>query len=241
MILVASLASFLSGTLRAEDPSPYITVVIVEVIPGKVNEFVAIQKEYSAARKKAGRPARSFWQEARGNTNTFHIVSEAENFAAQDEPADRVMNDTQWANWVNRVTAVTKSRQILTLQALANSYIAPKDGEEPNLVRLNYTTLASRRDRGAYISWLNETYTPTVRKLGMKGRSVYRVRFGGNTNTIVTSLRLNSWSELDEPLVLSALSDSERAKVVEDLNDIHFHDNESYILRYRADMSHDGP
>ena len=54
MLLVASLASFLVGTLTAEEPAPYITAVIVEVIPGKTNEFIALQKELMEAQKKAG-------------------------------------------------------------------------------------------------------------------------------------------------------------------------------------------
>lgn len=138
MLLVASLASFLTGTLTAEDPSPLITVRIIEVVPGKVGEFVDLQRTFTEARKKAGLPGRSVWQEVRGNTNTFHLVTDAENFAEQDASADPVMSDAEWARWINRVTAVTQSRRVLTLQSVADAYIPPKDGEAPNLLRLNW-------------------------------------------------------------------------------------------------------
>jgi hypothetical protein len=238
MLLVASLASFLVGTLTAEEPAPYITAVIVEVIPGKTNEFIALQKELMEAQKKAGGSGRSVWQEARGNTNTFHIVSDAENFAEQDATPDRAMSDTDWANWINRVTAVTQSRKVLTLQSVAEAYIAPKEGETPNLLQLNSTILASRADRTAYLTWLKEKFTPALRDLGKTGRSVYRVRFGENNNTVVTGIRMNSWAELDEPPVLSSLSEAERQKVIEGVNDINYHENISLILRYRADLSY---
>ena len=241
MILVASLASFLTGTLSAEDPAPYITVRIIEVIPGKTDEFVDLQRTFTEAQKKAGLPGRSIWQVARGNTNTFHIVSDAENFAQLDSTGQSAMSDAAWATWRSRMGDVTKSREVVTLQTISEAYIAPKEGETPNLVRLNYTTLASRSDRTAYLTWVSEKFTPALRNLGITGRTVYRARLGGNTNTVVTGSRLSSWAELDEPRVLSPLSDTERQKVLEGLSEVNFHESESFILRFRGDLSFKNP
>jgi hypothetical protein len=238
MILVASLATFLTGTLLAQDSAQLRTVRIIEVMPGKNAEFVELQQTLMEAQKKAGGSGRSVWQEARGNTSVFHIVGDSDNFAELDSPAESVMSDAEWANWLNRISQVIKSRQVLTLRTVPDAYINSKDGEEPNLLRLNLITLASRGDRVAYTNWITDSLTPALRKQGVTGRSLSRVMFGDNNNTVVSGSRLSSWAELDQPGALNKLSDEKRTEIFSGLSDIEFHETKSLILRYRANLSY---
>ncbi len=236
-IFVALMATLLTGALTAQDEPALIHVRIVEVIPSKVNEFVALQKTLMEAQKKAGLPGRSVWQESRGNTNTFHIVNSAENFAEMDESATSVMSDLAWANWVNSITAVTQSREIITLRTFPDLDLGPFDNQETDLLRLMQITVKAGQ-RGAYSTWLRETMTPALKKHGVKGRSVNRIVLGGNTNTWVIGNRFNDWAKLDSPNPFNKIPKEERQAVFAELNEIEIEETKTLILRYRADLSY---
>ena len=236
-LIVALMATLLTGALSAQEDPSLIHVRIVEVVPGKVNEFVALQKTLMEAQKMAGLPGRSVWQESRGNTNTFHIVNSAENFAELDESATSIMSDTAWANWVNSITEVTQSREIITLRTFPDLDLGPFDNQETDLLRLMQITLKPGHS-DEYANWLRNTMTPALKKHGVKGRSVNRVVVGGNTNRWVIGNRFSDWSKLDTPGSFNNIPKEERQEVFAELDEIEIEESKTLILHYRSDLSY---
>ena len=239
LILVAFLATFLTGSLNAQDSNRLLTVRVITVAGGKTAEFVDLQRELTAAQKQAGSPGRWVWQEVRGNSNTFHVVTYSDNYAAFDEPSESVLGKAGGATWVSRISATVQSREVMTLRWPSDLEIKPEEGVEPNLLVLWKRKIAQGKS-GAYRKWLVDKLMPALKKVGVTGYSVGRVDSGGNTNTWISARRLSSWSNLDEPGPFADLSAEERESLFADLEGLTV-DTEKFILRYRADLSHDGP
>lgn len=238
--LVAALATAPTAWLQAqesEEPdSRLVTVRVITVKSGHSAEFVDLQKKMTAAMKAAGRPNREVWQEVRGDTNTFHVVTSSANYAELDESNDPVMEPADWANWVNRISKTIAAWKVITYRSNDAWGDAPSDDYEPNLLRLTLRTFAAG-DSSNFRDWLVEKLVPTMKKMGANGSERGRLLHGGSPNTWYTGYHFSSWAELDEPGPMSKLSEEEREELWEgaDFTTVHV---ENVILRHRADMSY---
>ena len=66
---------------RNLDAKGLMNVRFVTVNSEDVNDLINLQQQSTEASKKAGDSGRSIWQEIKGDHNTFHIVTELENWA----------------------------------------------------------------------------------------------------------------------------------------------------------------
>lgn len=241
--LVASLAIILVPSLsRAQDSEPdtLISVRIITVKPEMVSQYVKLLREMKEARVEAGSPTRHVWQEVQGTINTFHIVSEYENYEALGKRSTPPMEDFERANYFSQMRTYIQSVELLTLRSYGNLKIPNDEGVQAPLLKLQYVTLP-RGQHNEFRAWLSDSFLPALRKVGVKGRSYYRILEGGNTNTMVVARDLNAWADLDAPRPLSTLSQEEREVILKDWQSIELIEQESKILRYRNDLSNEAP
>lgn len=227
------------GSSLAEDSDTLLTVRIITVEGGKTNEFVDLQRQLMEARKEAGSPGRWVWQEVRGNSSTYHIVTASSDFATLDETNEPVMGETAWATWINRVGQTIQSREVVNVRLYPELEIEAKEGQMGNLLLLTHRTIAQGRNND-YLDWYEKKIIPIMKKNGVSGRSIGRTIYGGDTRVITSVRYLSSYAELDEPGLLASLSDKERENVLADIAGMVV-EVENTLLRYREDMSHDGP
>ncbi len=206
---------------------------------GKTAEFVDLQRQMAEARKKAGLPGRWVWQEVRGDSSTYHIVSFEKNLAAFDELGDNAMSDAESARWIDRITAITHTRKVANVQLYSDLVIDPNPGYQPNLLRLTERRIKQGYGQ-AYRKWLTEKQIPMRKKLGGTGYSVGKTILGGNTNTWTTAQHFSSWAEMDKPGIFSKLSAEEREELFASSRELVI-DTHTILARYRSDMSNDDP
>lgn len=230
---------FLYSPLAAQEESDsLLTVRVIKVIPGKSGEFEDLQQELSEATKEAGGNRRFVWQETRGDTNTYHIVSMAEDYAQFDETSEPVLGEAAWARWVSRIQRTIDKREMVTLRTHPELEIDNDEGYEPQYLKLTYRSIASGR-HAEYQEWLEKRLFPILKKKGIKGYSVGRVNLGGDTSTWVSARFIDSWAELDEPNIFADLSEEERDDLFELAREVN-RGSRNLMLRYRAGLSYDG-
>ena len=239
LVLGSFTQPFFTGYMFAQDSNPLLTVRIVEVHHGKTAEFADLQKQLAEAREKAGLPGRWIWQEVRGNSSTFRIVTNEANFAEFGEEAEAAMSEADMATWISRITAITHHRDVVTVRLYPELEIKPKTGVEPNMLMLIQRTVDYRKS-DAYQEWLTDKFFPHLRKQGETGWSAGKVAFGGNVNSWTLARHVSSWAELDEPGATARLSDKEREALFEGSNEVGG-ELSILLLRYRGDLSHNGP
>ena len=238
-LIVGFMAITLWGSLSAQDSDILLTARIIEVESGRTSEFVDLQRQMAEARKEAGMPGRWVWQEERGNTSTFHIVTVGENFAEFDETSEPVLGEAGMARWISRITQTIISREMVTLRMYPELEIKLKEGQEPNLLVLNELTIAQGRV-GDFREWLENKMIPALKKVGVTGRSYGKTLYGGSVNVFFSAQHHAAWAELDQSNTFAGLSDEEREDLFKSVEGVIV-DRKRTILRYRADLSHDDP
>lgn len=193
-----------------------LNVIRIKIHPEKHHEFMDLQKQLSEAQEAAGMRGRHVWQEVRGNTHTFHLVSRLESFASLDENSENPMGPDGWERWVARMRSCIKNREHLVVRALPGLEIPPKKAGSPKLLRLREITPAPGRVN-EFAEWFEEKLYPAQRKAGVDGVSLLRTVLGTDPRVFHEAMHFESWGELDGPGWPSRLSDSDR----EDLWDGH--------------------
>lgn len=222
-----------------EDERTYVGVRTIQVKASKTREFIDLQKQLNDASKAVGRPGRSVWQETRGDLGTFHVVSPLEDFAQFDEDFDPPMEEAAWTAWVDAIYATVSSSTRVVLRTHPEFSIPPDEDSEPALLILRYTSVAPGKG-GDFHDWVENQLVPALKAGGAKGVNFSHVAFGGSTDRYISASRIDNWADLDSPGPLSKMSDEDRAALFADFGDMVW-GNEVRILRYRADLSHDGP
>lgn len=217
----------------------FASVRTVHVKASRAAEFVELQKQLNEAAKTAGQPGRQVWQEIRGELGTFYIVSELDKFAAYDEDNDPPMDKEAWAAWVDAIMDTTASSSRMVMRTHPEFSIPADEGAEPGLLILRYTTVAPGKG-GDYHDWVENQLSPALKAGGATGVSFNHVAIGGNTNLWISGSRIDSWAELDTFGPLADMSDEDRAALFANYSDMVW-ESDVRVLRYRADMSREGP
>lgn len=186
-----------------------LNVTRIKIHPEKHHEFMDLQKQLSVAQEAAGRGGRQVWQEVRGDTSTFHLVSRLESFASLDENSENPMGADGWERWVARVRSCIQSRESLVVRALPGLEIPRKGTGSPNLLRLRELTPAPGKVN-EFADWLEQKLYPAQRKTGVDGVSLLRTVLGTDPRVFHEAMHFESWGELDGPGWSSRLSDSDR-------------------------------
>lgn len=155
-LFVGLLAAAPEAAGQDDAPAPWVHLRVVHVDPVMVDEFLAVQRDFSALAKKAKVPWRSVSRtEAFGDTHRFLIATPAENLAAFDERNE----PPGWAALVDRAERSITSRQsyaVRTMPELANPL--PK-GERPDLMVVNVVEVVPGREQ-EYVDLMAADFFP---------------------------------------------------------------------------------
>lgn len=217
-ILLSIAACFLafSGIAIAQDDDHgLITVRTTTVKAGKGQEYQELLGKLAAARKAAGHSGVTVWQVVRGPSSTFYTVTYADKHADLGGPFDSGMSDGDWQRWVSRITDVVDHSVLTTLRTHPELSIAGDSDSPPNMAVLRFSTLESGQN-AAHHEWLQNDLRPALIEGGSKGWNVSNVTLGDDVSTWISSSRLDSWAQLDEPAVFANMSERARNNLLED-------------------------
>ena len=234
-LIVILGASAAPSAWAQEQDAGFINVRVIQVKPDRIAEWEELQKEMSAAMKKAG-ATRHIWQVARGGIDTYHIVTYVSELGANDEPAENPLGATRFAAWAGRVGQCVGDRQVLVLRRYPDLTIPMKDGATPNLMLLALRT-TEPDGRTEYADYLRDQFVPALKKAKVDGFYVSRVFAGDSPDTWVVANMVDKWSDFDTPHpIIETLGQEAGAKVFAGLSPM-MERRENVLLSYREDLS----
>ena len=140
-----------------DSPAPWMRLNIVHVDPTMVDEFIAIQREFTARAKEAKTPWRSVSRtEVFGDTYRFLIATPVENLASFDQTADSDPEMTALVNRVQRCVTSWQSYAVRTLPHIGNPL--PED-QTPDLMVVNVAKVAPGREQD-YLHVMTTDFLP---------------------------------------------------------------------------------
>lgn len=228
-VLLAVSTLLTSANLYSQQTDRLITVRKIAVKHDKIDEFTALQKEMSEAYENAGRGRRWVWRRVYGETHTFHIITESDSFAER-ESGQEVMDKAHWDLWLGAMSQTIKSRETTTFRRM----LAIPAQDRPNFVVVTQRTIRSGRI-SEYLDWVENRFIPVARKSGRSGMIWDRLMYGGNSRTVAYGRFIDSWAELDEPIL--DLPEDERSQLMEGYHEFFEGDVDRYVLRFEEEMS----
>ena len=198
-LMVVLVAAIPVTSLAQPDASQLWTMSTVEVHHDMIPEFEELQKELSAAYKKAGATQRLVSQVVRGPSATYLFMTPVAKWADYDD-ADLVteaMGEAEGARWIARITKCVKERRVDTIQTRADLSIPLADGRTPKLAV--WTTRRNLPGKyPEYNDWLVNKWMPAVKQAGMNGYFTSRNAFGGNAREWINFSLVDSWAAFDQ-------------------------------------------
>ncbi len=184
-----------SALAQAASQPPYLSVVILQVQNDLRGEWEALQKEYIAALRKKGGPARNIWRVLGGPTNEYHILTPLEKIGDLDDFSP-VMEEGDGARWVARVTKCLASRRAMIVQFHGDLSIPAGPDRIPKMAELilHHVSPGQRSD---FVDVRKNQMLPTYKKAGTKGLYVYQTLYGDSRSLWAVSRLIDSWGDLD--------------------------------------------
>lgn len=227
---------FAPSRLYSQDAEPgWINVRVIQVKPDQQGEWEELQKEMSAAMKKAG-SERHIWQVVRGEIDTYHIVTMVDEMGNNDEPSPNPLGDVRFAAWASRVAQCVGDRRVLVLRRYPDLSIPAKEGTTPGLMLLGVrrTTLGSRGD---FADLLRDQYVPALKKAKVEGYYVSRVFAGDSPDTWITASYIDKWAEFDTSHPITEALGQEKGSELFSKTSALLSHRENILLQYREDLS----
>ena len=232
MLLAVMLVGVVPTVAWAQEASPWIEMTIVEVDPGRVDEFVAAQSEISALDGEAGVPWRSVSRTAVfGDTYRFIVMTPLADFARFDRPADA---DPARAAIIGRIRGVITSRTTYALRTTPGIDNPPPDDAEPSLSIVQVVSVAAGREQD-YLRVMVEDVLPHFDEAEMHHTSG-AITFGGESG-FVHFFHVGSFAALDQGSPLArALGAHGAQDVMGKLSGV-VRRSEQWLVRYLAEAS----
>jgi hypothetical protein len=213
----------------------FMQVRTIHVKPGRTQQHVALVKQFAKASAAAGN-SRTVWQEVRGDTNTFHVVTPLDGLAANDAPFAAPMESEEMQNWLAAFADNIDTMTYSVYRTHPELGIPADEGSTPNLLVLRMITLEPG-NMGPYHDWINDQLVPALKKGGATGVNISHLAYGGDVNTWVLASRADSWADLGVRRgSLAYLSDEDYAALMAP-NAGKVWGNNVKVLSYRADLS----
>ncbi len=145
-VAVAGLACLVPvSTAAQDDPPPWVQMTVVQVEPGRVEEFLAAQRELSAIEKESGTAWRTVARTAIfGDTYRFIITTPLQNFAGFDRAAGA---DSAQSAIIARIRNVITSRQTYALRTTPTLDNPLPDDETPALMVVQIVSVVPGREQ----------------------------------------------------------------------------------------------
>ena len=232
ILAVSILASVVPAAASAQDVTPWIEMTIVGVDPGRVDEFLAAQRELSVIEREAGTPWRSVSRTAVfGDTYRFIVMTPLANFARFDRPAEA---DAVRAAIISRIRHVITSRTAYALRTTPGLDNPLPDDTEPSLTIVQIVSVASGREQD-YLRAMAEDVLPHFNEAEMHHTSG-ALTFGGESG-YVHFFHVENFTALDQGSPLArALGAQGAQEVMAKLADV-VRRSEQWLVRYLPDLS----
>ena len=232
MLAVSILASLAPAGASAQDVAPWIEMTIVGVDPGRVDEFLAAQRELSALDKEAGVPWRNVSRTAVfGDTYRFVVMTPLANFARFDRAAEV---DAARGAVISRIRHVITSRTTYALRTTPGLDNPLPDDTEPSLTIVQIVSVASGREQD-YLRVMAEDVLPHFKEAEMHHTSG-ALTFGGESG-YVHFFHVGSFAALDQGSPLArALGARGAQEVMGKLSGV-VRRSEQWLVRYLPDLS----
>ena len=243
-LTMIAAAAFPAAAFAQFDAAPMVQVRITQVKPEMVVEYRELQEKYSKALKKAGLSSKHVWTSGRAGTIAeYYIVTPFTKFAEFDDwpySIGRTMGPGPAAAWVARARRCILSSSQMILQRIDEATIPMKEGRKPvlALAELRKTAPGTRH---TYEEYLETEYVPLLKKAGVDGFYVFRMRHGGSPRDIVTLRLFDKWAELDQPNPLAKILGPEKTTELNRKGGRTLVGREKIILRYRDELSFTNP
>jgi hypothetical protein len=218
-----------------DDDRTWTQVRTIHVKPGRIQEHLALQKQFAEAATAAGM-SRTVWQEVRGNTNTFHVVSRIDDIAENDADFEPPMEDDAWQNWISAFSDNIDSMTYAIYRRHSDFGIPAAEDATPNLLVLRTLSLAPG-NMGPFHGWITDQLVPALKKGGATGVTFSHLAFGGDTNTWIIATMIDSWADLDVRRGSLGYMDDEEYAALFEPNAGKVWGNNVKVLSYRADLS----
>lgn len=180
LALIGAVPSAVLAQGAAQDRAPWIEMTIVDVDPGRVDEFVAAQRELAALEREAGVAWRSVSRTAIfGDTYRFVILTPLAGFARFDRPAAA---DSARAAVIGRIRGVVTGRTTYALRATPGLDHPLPDDAEPALAIVQVVSVATGREQD-YLRVMAEDVLPHFREAEMH-HSSGALTFGGESGYV---------------------------------------------------------
>ena len=231
-VLLALVLAAAASTARAQEPAPWIEMTVVQVHPGRVDEFLAAQREISALDRAAGAAWRSVGRTAVfGDTYRFVVTAPLAAFARLDRAGEA---DPARAAAVGRIRNVITSRvtyAVRTTPSLDNPLPA---GEAPGLMVVQVVSVAPGREQ-EYLRVMAEDVLPHFDEAEMRHTSG-ALTFGGEGG-YVHFFHVDDFAALDRGSPLArALGAPAALEVMAKLSGVVLR-SEQWLVRHLPDAS----
>jgi hypothetical protein len=235
LVLSGTVSHVLGQTERAAEWS---SVMITVIRPDARAEYEAIQKEITAAYKKAGVRSRAVLQTMFGNVNEYVSIVPITKFAELDGagPMERVLGAEGLAKMRRRLGALTVStHRIASLAAPDLSLRAPTPEPAPYAQVVTFTLAPGKA--AEYDTYLKNDYLPMLRKGEVANFWVSRSIFGGEGMERVTVRPLKKLAEIDEGPIARRVLGAEEARKLNQKAGGMYQSVRYRIVKYRPELS----
>ena len=230
--LAVILAGAIPSAVPAQDVAPWIEMTIVGVDPGRVDEFLAAQRELSVLDGEAGVPWRSVSRTAVfGDTYRFILMTPLADFARYDRAGDA---DPARAAVISRIRGVITSRTTYALRTTPGLDNPLPDDVAPSLTIVQVVSVAAGREQD-YLRVMAEDVLPHFEEAEMHHASG-AITFGGESG-FVHFFHVGSFAALDQGSPLArALGAQGAQEVMGKLSGV-VRRSEQWLVRYLAEAS----
>jgi hypothetical protein len=176
-----------------EAPPPWVQMNVIHVDPQMVDEFMAVQREFSARAKKAKVPWRSVSRtHVFGNSYRFIVTTPVQNLASFDRARDA---DPETESLINRLRRCVTSRTSYAVRVLHDVGNPLPAGEEPDLMVMNFSKVAPGHEQD-YMNVMMEDFLPHFNAAEVH-HATGAMTFGGESG-FVHVFYFENFAELDK-------------------------------------------
>jgi hypothetical protein len=194
LVLALGLVSALPGAALAQidEPAPWVHLRVVQVDPVMVDDFVAVQREFTELAKKAKVPWRSVSRtEVFGDTYRFLIATPAQDLASFGESNDA----PELASLVDRAERCITSRKSYAIRVIPQLANPLPVGKQPELMLVNFVDIAPGREK-EYVDVMSADFFPHFNEAN--SYYVTGSRAIGGTGGFVHVFYVDDFAALDE-------------------------------------------
>lgn len=214
-------------------------LTVSQIKPEARLQYEEVQKEITAAYKKAGLPWRYVLTTEMGNLNEYTTVSPLKNFSEMDGPSplERALGKEGADSILAKIRPLTMATHRIAILSRDEMGIHTPGGP-PRFVMLSHYAIAPGKTRD-FDNWFKDEYLPVMRKGEVKNVWLSYAVFGGNPNEATIVRMLDKLGEFDAGPVARRVLGREGAQKLMDkmsgvVGSVHYE-----VLRFRPDLSYE--